>query len=123
MVKLKCAGCGEITMLPAMPKKFLCKSCGAPNTPLPETYGTGAEACSCLLPTGFEWRLPGGVIGEGDNLMYSTPDDPNCYLTRIEWIEVYGYDPKAKLADMRRRGKEGEPGFVNLSTLGKGRVK
>lgn len=50
--------------------------------------------------------------------MYVSPDDA-IPLTRIEWIEIYGYDPKAKLADMRRRGQEGVPGFVNLSTLGR----
>lgn len=121
MVDLKCAGCGEITTLPVMPKKFLCRFCGAPNTPQPSTVGTGAEACSCILPTSFEWKMPSGVIGEGDNLMYSTPDDPGCYLTRYEWIEVYGYDPKAKLEEMRRRGKEGVPGYFNCSTLGRKR--
>lgn len=118
MVDLKCAGCGEITTLPAMPKKFLCKSCGAPNTPLPENYGTGEGACSCCLPTNFEFRMPAGVIGEGENLMYITPDNSEA-LTRIEWVECYGYDPKAKLEEMRRRGKEGVPGYFNLSTLGR----
>jgi hypothetical protein len=117
LVKLKCAGCGAITELPAMPKKFICKSCGAPNTPQPETAGTADEACGCILPTGFEWKFPVGVIGEGENVMYITPDD-GIPLTRIEWIEIYGYDPKAKLAEMRRRGEVGVPGYVNLSTLG-----
>ena len=109
MINLKCAGCGDITKLPAMPKKFLCRNCGAPNTPHPEGYGTGEQACGCDLPTGFEWRMPAGVIGEGENLMYISPDDAK-ELTRIEWIEIYGYDPKAKLEEMRRRGIEGVPG-------------
>jgi hypothetical protein len=117
-VQLKCAGCGFINELPAMPKKFLCKNCGAPNTPQPEGAGFADEACGCILPLGFEWKLPVGVIGEGDNLMYITPDGGEP-LTRIEWIESYGYDPKAKLAEMRRRGEEGVPGFANLSTLGR----
>jgi len=120
MVDLKCAGCGAITTLPAMPKKFLCRSCGAPNTPVPADFGTSDQACGCVLPTGFEWKLPAGVIGEGENLMYITPDNSET-LTRVEWIEVYGYDPKAKLEEMRRRGKEGVPGHVNLSTLGRKR--
>jgi hypothetical protein len=64
--------------------------------------------------------MPVGVIGEGDNVMYITPDD-GIPLTRIEWIEIYGYDPKAKLAEMRRRGEAGIPGYVNLSTLGRKR--
>jgi len=51
--------------------------------------------------------------------MYGTPDDPGVYLTRLEWIEAYDYDPKAKLADMRRRGQEGVPGYFNTSTLGR----
>lgn len=101
-----------------MPKKFICKACGAPNTPVPDNFGTSDQACGCILPKNFEFKLPGGVAGEGDNLMYVSPDDA-IPLTRIEWIEIYGYDPKAKLADMRRRGQEGVPGFVNLSTLGR----
>lgn len=116
MVDLKCAGCGEITTLPTMPKKFLCRSCGAPNTPVPEDFGTSDQACGCILPLGFEWKLPAGVIGEGENLMYITPDNSEA-LTRSEWIEIYGYDPKAKLEEMRRRGKEGVPGYVNVSSL------
>ena len=119
MVDLKCAGCGAITTLPATPKKFICRNCGAPNTPQKDY--SGKEACPCLLPTSFEWKMPSGVIGEGNNLMYGTPDDPSCYLTRSEWIEVYGYDPKAKLEEMRRRGKEGVPGYFNCSTLGRKR--
>ncbi len=122
MVQLKCAGCGEITDLPAMPRKFICKYCGAPNTPVPETYGTSDQACGCILPTGFEWKLPAGCIGTEESPMYISPDDA-VPLTRIEWIEIYGYDPKAKLAEMRRRGKDDVPGFVNLSTLAKRRAK
>jgi hypothetical protein len=89
---------------------------------VPADFGTSDQACGCILPTNFEFRLPAGVIGEGENLMYITPDNSET-LTRVEWIEVYGYDPKAKLEEMRRRGKEGVPGTVNLSTLGKGRAK
>ena len=117
MVNLKCAGCGAITVLPAMPKKFICRSCGAPNTPQPDGAGSGSEACSCILPTSFEWKLPAGIIGLEPNIMYATPDDPGVYLTRSEWIEVYGADPKAQLEYMRKLGKEGMPGFTNLSTL------
>ncbi len=120
MVDLKCAGCGEITTLPAMPKKFLCRSCGAPNTPMPENYGTSDQACGCILPTGFEWKKPVGVIGDEPNLMYITPDRGEP-LTRSEWIECYGNDPKPELEKMRKRGKEGTPGFKNLSTLGAGK--
>lgn len=113
----KCAACGEITTLPAKPKKFLCKACGAPNTPVSEGYGSSEQACGCLLPTGFEWRLPAGVIGDSEeSKMYIAPDD-GTPLSRIEWIEIYGYDPKAKLAEMRRRGEEGVPGYTNLSSL------
>jgi hypothetical protein len=120
-VDLKCAGCGEITTLPAMPKKFICKFCGAPNTPIPETYGTSDQACGCILPTSFEWKLPAGTIGEDDNIMYISPDD-GVALTRIEWIEIYGFDPKPKLEEMRRRGREGVPGYKNVSTLGEGKL-
>ncbi|NMC35381.1 MAG: hypothetical protein GYA36_23415 [Veillonellaceae bacterium] len=117
VVKLKCAGCGAIATFPATPKKFICKSCGAPNTPVANDPGTG-DSLPCILPTGFEWKLPAGVIGEGDNMMYVSPDD-GVYLTRMEWISIYGYDPKAKLEDMRRRGQKGVPGYVNISSLGR----
>jgi hypothetical protein len=124
MISFKCANsrCGSITELPAMPKKFVCSKCGVLNTPLPKTAGSGEEACGCLLPTGFEWKLPLGCIGDEDNPMYVTPDDATA-LTRFEWIEIFGYDPKAKLADMRRIGENGVPGFMNLSTLKKIREK
>lgn len=118
-VKLKCANCGAITELPEMPKLFICKSCGAPNNPQPETAGSGDQACGCILPTGFEWKEPAGCIGEGDNVMYIDPAH-GIALTRIEWINTYMNDPKPQLEKMRERGKQGVPGYFNTSTLGKG---
>lgn len=118
MVQLKCANsrCGSITELPAMPKKFICSQCGVLNTPHSENVGSGSEACGCILPTSFEWKLPVGCIGDPDNPMYITADDGTA-LTRLEWIGIFGYDPKIKLAAMRKRGEDGVPGFVNLSRL------
>jgi hypothetical protein len=116
MSKFKCGSCEGIIRLGATPKKFICPDCGVLNTPVPEGAGSSEEIVSCLLPKGFEWKLPAGVIG-GDSLLFVSPDD-GTPLTRIEWIEIFGYDPKIKLEEMRKRGIEGVPGYINLSTLG-----
>lgn len=116
MVKLKCANCGEVTELPKMPKKFVCKECGVVNTPQPETAGTGDQACGCLLPTGFEWRLPVGVFETPEGELFATADDGEK-LTRQEWIETFGADPVKLKEWMKKMGVEGKPGFTNLSTL------
>jgi hypothetical protein len=124
MAFVKCANsrCGEVTELPRIPKKFICPKCGVLNTPQTEGFEFGDEACGCLLPTGFEWKLPAGRIQSPLGDMYITADD-GTVLTRLEWIEIYGYDPKIALDTMRKLGAEGVPGYVNLSTLGKKKQK
>jgi hypothetical protein len=118
----KCAGCEKINTLPKGIKKFICTRCGAPNTPLPENFGTGSSAGGCVLPTGFEFRLPAGKVGTEPYIYYVTPDSSEL-LDRGEWVKTYGYDPKAKLEDMRLRGEQGVPGYLNTSTLAKLREK
>ncbi len=117
-MKAKCANpdCGKITEIPDNAKKFLC-SCGVVNTPQPETAGTGEEACGCLLPTGFEWTLPAGRFETPKGTLYATADD-GTKLTRQEWIDQMGSDPEILKAWMEKMGREGKPGFENVSTLG-----
>ena len=120
MVKAKCANCGTETEFLKLPKKFICQSCGILNTPVPETYGTASQACGCLLPDKPEWLLPTGCLKSPiDELhdIYTTADDATG-ISRLDWITIYGYDPKVVLANMRKLGQEGVPGYVNLSTLG-----
>jgi hypothetical protein len=123
MVKAKCAKCDAIREFKTLPKKYCCSVCGLLNTPQPETIGTGTQACECLLPESFEWKLPVGeiksVTGE---IKYQTADDATG-LTRAEWVEAFGYDPVIVKENMRRMGRDGVPGFVNTSSLGKRKAK
>jgi hypothetical protein len=122
MVKVKCAKCEAIKEVDKLPKKFICLECGALNTPVPEITTSSDQACGCLLPTGFEWKLPTGEFGTPLGMMYSTADD-GTWLTRLEWIEIFGFDPKIAKEYMQKLGIEGKPGYTNLSTLGKKRAK
>lgn len=115
---IKCANCGTIVTVENVPKKYICMVCGVLNTPQPENVGTGDTACGCLLPEGLEWKLPAGEKQTPLGPMYATADD-GTWLTRIEWIETFGFDPKIALEAMRKMGKEGVEGFFNTSTLGR----
>lgn len=116
-MKYKCANCEAISELPDKLKKFLCPDCGVVNTPDRENAGTGENACCCLLPKSFEWRLPVGEFDTPNGKMYSTADD-GTMLTRDEWIAAFGSDPAILKEWMRKMGKEGKEGFKNVSTLG-----
>lgn len=123
MVKAKCGKCGAIKSFEVLPKKFCCSICGILNTPQPNTVGTGEQACECLLPTSFEWKLPVGEAGSATGeIKYLTADDATA-LTREEWVNAFGYDPVIVRRNMKRLGKDGVEGYVNLSTLGKKRAK
>jgi phage FluMu protein Com len=118
MVNLKCAGCGKMWSQDKVPsKQFICPQCGAVNNVEWENAGTGDQAAGCLLPTTFEWKMPSGEFQTPFGLEYTTADGKR--MTRIEWINDYGCDPKILYDNMRKYGKEGMPGFTNLSTLGR----
>jgi hypothetical protein len=121
-MKLKCANsrCNHVTELPGniLPKKIVCPACHILNTPQPETAGSSENVLDCILPEGFEFLLPTGIIQSPLGDLYVSPDD-GMVLTRLEWIEGFGYDPKPVLEEMRKRGSGGVPGYVNLSTLGR----
>lgn len=116
-MKFKCANCAYISVFDRAPKKFICPNCGVLNTPTPDAADTADQACGCLLPTGFEWKLPTGRITTPTHELYVTPDD-GTPLTRIEWIEIFGYDPKIVYEKMRKAGRSAPSGYKNLSTLG-----
>lgn len=119
----KCAKCGYINNVPDDAKKFCCSSCGVLNTPQPDTAGTGDQACGCLLPERHEFFLPSGKITDPRGALYDqflTADDGTS-ISREKWIRDFGYDPEIIWQNMRKQGKEGVEGYVNLSTLGKRR--
>lgn len=116
MESFECANCETITEFEKRPKKFLCPVCGVLNTPKSEDSGTGKNACGCLLPTGFEWTLPAGVVETPNGTFYASPDD-GTLLSFDEWVAAFGSDPAKAKAWMKKMGEEGKEGFVNLSTL------
>jgi hypothetical protein len=121
----KCAKCGAIREFAKLPLKFCCSACGVLNTPQPENTGAGDQACGCLLPEKFEYLLPSGKIGDIRGSLYDkflTADDGTA-ISRTEWVEIYGYDPEIVWQNMRKQGKNGIDGYLNLSTLGKKRPK
>ncbi len=121
MVKLICHGCGDEKNPSVAPKEFVCSICGAVNI-VPVLSGTHPEACGCLPPTSFEWRLPLGVNTDPMGVKhYKTAQ--NTEMTKEEFINAFGCDPDIVLERMRELGIEGQEGFVNLSTLGKKKVK
>lgn len=116
MVTLKCHGCGREAETDNPPKEFVCKVCGAVNI-VPEFDGTASEACGCIPPRGFEWRLPAGinrsVSGEVEVITAQ-----GTKMTREEFLEAFGCDPVIVYENMRKLGREGMPGFFNTSSLG-----
>lgn len=120
--KAKCANCGAITeFADGLPVKYICSGCGTLNTPKPEDYGSGEEACGCILPKRHEWLLPAGKIGDPRGSLYDsflTADD-GTPIKRTKWIEIYGYDPEVLWQKLRAQGENGVEGYLNLSTLGK----
>jgi hypothetical protein len=122
LLKVKCAKCESVKEVEKLPKKYICPDCGVLNTPQAKNARTSDQACGCLLPDNLQYLEPAGVEETPIGTLYKTADDATG-ITRLEWIEIYGYDPKTVLENMRNLGKEGKPGFFNTSSLGKGRAK
>jgi len=122
--KLKCANCSKIVETEKELKKYVCPSCGAINTPEDPNAGFGDQACGCLLPDGFEFRLPAGKIGNKfTGYKYISPDNGD-ELTKTEWMLSFGLDPDLALEYMRSNAAADErDDDVDLSTLGKKKVR
>lgn len=123
MVYAKCAKCGVEQPFAKLPKKFCCPECGILNTPVPDTFGTGDQACGCLLPESFEWKLPSGKISSSAGEVFYTTADDATKLTRVEWIDAFGFDPEVVLRVMRENSKASHNGITGLSIIGKKKVK
>ena len=119
MVKLKCHNCGREIEVETPPKEFVC-TCGAVNV-VPTFDGTGDAACTCLVPTGFEWQEPAGVKAGPGGKIYITAQGTE--MTKDEYIKAFKLDPDLALAYMRELGREGKEGYTNVSTLGKKKVR
>jgi hypothetical protein len=96
---LKCHNCGMIVMVAdedQLPKMYVCRRCGAVND-LPIDYAMATDTpLPCLEPTGFEWQMPAGKIGNdivGCQFISSTGQK----LARWEWIQTFGFDPVTAL--------------------------
>jgi len=118
MVNLTCANCGSNRDVENPPSKFRCKICGAPNSVVSELNDSGEQACGCILPTGFEFSLPAGRIGNKiTGYKYTSPDD-GTPLTKEEYIVAFNIDPEIALEYMRNGGAAAErDDDVDLSTL------
>ena len=120
-MKAKCANCGRISEISDGAKGFICGNCGVMNIPQSEDFGTGEEACGCLVPEGAEWLLPSGefhvfpTTENPEGLEYATAE--GARFTLREWIDYFKTDPRIAREWMKKLGKEGADGFKNLSTL------
>jgi len=80
--------------------KCICQNCGAVNeVTLPEG-GEDKEWLGCILPSGFEWKLPAGKITPvvGDPIYVSASGE---HLSWARYIEKYGIDPEIAYTRMR----------------------
>lgn len=99
-MNLKCHNCGNVVEVSLeTPKEFVCTNCGAVNViPRAETYDAPLD---CLAPTGFEWKLPAGKIGN-PIIGYQYVTAQGSYMTREEYIATFKIDPEIALEYMRR---------------------
>ncbi|MCX8207422.1 MAG: hypothetical protein N3G75_06280 [Methanothrix sp.] len=96
---LKCHNCGSEADFKIMPKEFVCSVCGAVNV-VPQISEAADEPLSCLAPTGFEWQLPAGKIGNPVfGFKYITAQ--GTQMTREEYLATFKIDPEVALQFMR----------------------
>lgn len=81
-------------------KKIICPECGVVVEIDLDEVDPEEEWLPCLLPEGFEWRLPAGkiepVVGE---VLYV--DAIGKQYTRTQYIERYNIDPQIAFERMR----------------------
>jgi|WetSurMetagenome_2_1015567.scaffolds.fasta_scaffold84546_1 hypothetical protein len=103
-MEIKCAACGATKNTRTPPMEFICKDCGCINVTEIKEEG-GRQACSCLLPTTFEWTLPVGRIGNPiSGYKYVSPS--GTIMTREQWLKAWSTDPEIALQWMRSGGAE-----------------
>jgi hypothetical protein len=122
MIELRCHGCGRVAETDTPPKEFVCRVCGCVNI-VPDLEDSSDEVCGCIPPKGFEWQEPGGIFmnaATGEITVTSAQGTP---MSLKEFINTFGFDPVIAMKRMYELGMNGLPGYVNLSTLGKRKMK
>lgn len=111
-----CHGCGRQVHIRDNDVAFFCSVCGACNDVPRET--SSDRVLNCLAPDSFEWPMPSGMIKPaiGEELY---KDSRGNQFNREDFKRIYKCDPKIALENMRKLGKEGTPGAINTSTLGR----
>lgn len=104
MVELKCHNCGATTVLDIdVPKEFVCPACGAVNV-IPREMSSDAPL-DCLAPTGFEWRMPAGKIGNPlTGFQYITAQ--GTQMSREEYLATFRIDPEIALQYLHREQEQ-----------------
>lgn len=105
MVKIKCFKCGFVWEIECAPcvKEAVCLECGALNVLPDMSDGDEIEGdwLQCIEPTGFEWSLPSGKLGNPIS-GYTYVDAHGNYLTKDGYIAKYKIDPDLALEYMRK---------------------
>lgn len=98
---MKCHNCGSFVVLDlANPKEFVCPVCGAVNVVPREMVSSSDAPLDCLAPTGFEWTLPAGKVGNPvTGYKYITAQ--GTHMTREEYLATFRIDPELALNFMR----------------------
>ncbi len=101
MAVLICHNCGAKYAEPEglRLKEFVCQNCGAVNV-VPQGDGAGDEPLNCLAPTGFEWKLPAGRIGN-PVVGYEYITAQGTHMSREEYTMTFKIDPEIALRYMR----------------------
>lgn len=115
-MKLKCHNCPHEVDIEPAPTEWGCAQCGAVNE-VPTFDGTADQSCCCLAPpTWAGWTLPSGVHADPiGNAWYKTA--LGNWLTEEQYVKQLGLNPRIAVEAMRKMGREGKPGFKNLSGL------
>lgn len=98
-MRVKCHNCGITAEYPDA-KEFVCVTCGAVNV-VPVHNGTVDAEVMCLAPTGFEWRMPAGKIGN-EILGFRYVTAQGTQMSREEYMREFGIDPEIALQYMRK---------------------
>ncbi|MDH7596875.1 MAG: zinc ribbon domain-containing protein [Methanothrix sp.] len=99
-MRLKCHNCGTAVEYEVPPKEFVCAVCGAVNV-VPVYTGASDEELGCISPTGFEWQMPAGRIGN-PVLGYKYVTAQGTQMTREEYLAAFKIDPEVALSYMRK---------------------
>jgi hypothetical protein len=80
--------------------KTICPQCGAVSEI--KSGSPSEDWLECVLPTGFEWRLPAGKIEMATGAVFYI-DAVGNKMTREEYLERYNIDPEVAYQNMRSK--------------------